>query len=156
MSHKRIEIRAVIADVLRRKLSFTTKVHSNRVTNIATDELPAVVVSTPEEEVHVFSAAPRLYLRKLTVVVEAAASGESLDNHLDAHAVEIEEALAAEERLGGLTRELILVKSETVLDQSSDRPLGSVRLTYLATYITDETFPQPMEAFRVAHVRLVQ
>ena len=155
MAHQRTEIRAKIADVLSKRVRFTDKVFPNRKTDLFPEELPLVVVHTPDEDVEVFAAAPRILLRRLTVVVEAAARGDELDDRLDAHAAEIERALAPEERLGGLTRDLVLVKAETEIDPGGDMLMGSVRLTYQAIYLTDETVPQVMEAFKEAHVHIV-
>ena len=155
MSHKRPEIRAYIADILKKRIQFSNTVFTNRKTNLFPEELPAVFLHTPSEDVEVFAAAPRILLRHLTVVVEVAARGDDLDDRLDAHASAIEKALAPEERLGGLTRDLVLTKTETDLDVSGDALLGSVRLTYVATYLTDEMFAAPLEAFKHAFVRLV-
>ena len=60
----------------------------------------------------------------------------SLDDNLDALAVQVEESIAADFQLNGLAKDAVLVSTEIDFSGESEQPVGVARLTFNVRYVT--------------------
>ena len=131
--HKRQKIREAVAERLRP----LHPVYLNRLDPLQRGELPCLAVYSRNEPVETVSLA-RKQRRTLELVVDGylPVSAAPLDDDLDALALRIEQALAADPRLGGLVENVAL--AATTLDAVSDGAIkaGVVRMTFAVTYTT--------------------
>ena len=103
-------------------------------------DLPAIGVYSLVEPVDADSAhtAPRELTRRLQLAIEAAirADSDTIDDDLDAIALEIERAIAADDTLGGTAGDAVLANTEFEFGEQGDQEIGVVRLTFAVTYFT--------------------
>lgn len=145
MSHVRTQIVDAVTTALTGLSTTGANAFKTRVYALARGKLPCLCIyrgreaSTPLEMGH-----PRLMDRTFEVHVEIVAEGEDFDDVTDQIAVEVEVALAADFSLGGLCKEFYLAGSEPGPIGQGDhgeKRLGSLRLTYRATYHTTDADP---------------
>jgi hypothetical protein len=117
-------------------------------------DLPALSVYTDTEIVSEtsVSSSPRELARTLTLVVEGWVSasdtnGESLDNALDAVALEIETALDQDLNLLGTAFTSVLTSTEFGVKVDGNRPMGCVHLEFAVVYHSDLRVSAPTDAF---------
>ena len=100
-------------------------------------DLPAVALYTLEEAAAMVRADGRLD-RVLTLAVEVQAAGAAgRDAAVDALCLTIEQALAADFRLGGLAHRTVLRRSEFGADAGGEVPLGGAQLAFDVAYLTE-------------------
>lgn len=155
MSSGRKVIRQKIVDLLMSKTRAEDRVFSSPARNIWAENLPAILVYSRNEIVDEFATAPRTLRRKLRLAIECVANAdEQLDNELDDMGQEVEEALGADESLGGIAADCILEQADMELKGDGNTVIGSCTLTYLVTYLTelkDESEIVPLERIDVAY-----
>jgi len=140
--HERQVIRVAVRDLLIAAATAAgANVHATRKIPRRMSELPALAVYTLEESVDDDSvlSAPRELTRRVSLVIEglvAQAAGTSVDDDLDALALQVEEAMHADPYLGGTAGESVLSGTELDVVEESDRLLGWCALTYDVTYRT--------------------
>lgn len=140
MAHPRALIRqAVVAQLIAASTAAGARVEATREIPRRRTDGPALGVYTPEESVASAETrtAPREHTRALTLVVEGIVSGASgVDDALDALALEVEDALDADDTFGRKAAESSLASTDLEVVEDGDRTVGLIRLTYTVTYYT--------------------
>lgn len=158
MVHPRALIRqAVVAQLIAANTAAESRVEATREIPRRRGDGPALGVYTPEESVTSTETrtAPREHTRSLTLVIEGIVSGASgVDDALDDLAQDIEDALDADDTLGGTAAESSLVSTDLEVMEDGGRTVGLIRLTYNVVHYT--LAPREVEApdaFELANVR---
>jgi minor tail protein U len=138
MSNRRKEIRDALVDTLiDADTAAGENVYPNRETPLWDSELPAILVYTIDESAEPRDANGRQYRRTLKITVEAKCEATtSVDDELDALAVEIEAAINANTSLGGLVYDLTYLNTDLSLTSDTDILRGTATITYEAKYIS--------------------
>lgn len=142
MAHQRQLIRQAISQALiGAGTGAADRVYPSRKLPLRRPELPAIGVYILEEEVDDDSetTAPRELTRRAVVTIEAnvlATDAVNVDDAMDAIALEIEAAMAADPSLGGQASDSILAATGIDLIDEGDRMTGLVILSYRVTYYT--------------------
>lgn len=137
--HARRSIREAVAAALTGLVTTGSRVFQSRMR--PQDSLPALLVSTPSEEVE--TDLGNVQTRSLDVEVVGVTLGVSdVDDTLDAIAEEVEVAMQASGTLGGLvSAPPRLVAVRTAFDDSLQDPVGEVSLTFRCIYFTNAGVP---------------
>ena len=140
MGHARQDIRDAVYIILTTAAVADT-VSKSRVYPIAANTVTAALIYTNTEVVTDTTLTyPRKFNRELTLVVECVARDpQYLDDRLDAVAASVENAIGADNTLGGLVKDCVLIDTAITMDSSGDAPIGSARLQFRVVYRTDET-----------------
>lgn len=140
MAHVRKQIRDAIKTALTGLPTTGNSVHATRVFPIERLSLPALVIYTKSEDVNFDTLTiNRSVMRNLEVMVEAYVSGSNPhDDELDIIAVDVEEALAADNTLGGLTKDLQVTAFEADYTGDGEQIVGIGRFTVAVVYRTAE------------------
>jgi hypothetical protein len=154
MPHVRQQIRHTVCETLKIGAPLAQhRVLATRTRGMAADKLPCLLVyMTNEASEAAGGRRPNVTLgRRCDLIVAGVAVGETagdnpdgmakLEDRLDAMAAEIEAALAADPKIGGLAKDLELRSTTMSVLNSVDPPGGEVVLTYRITYETRETDP---------------
>ena len=142
--HVRQQIREAVAVLVTGLVTTQARVFSSRIYPVSADDLPCLLIySTSEQsEVDGMGNARPLY-RTLIINVEALASANTdLDDTLDTISVEVETALAADRKLGGLAITSTLAQTEITLKADGESTVGSIRLSYEIEYRTTDKNPE--------------
>jgi hypothetical protein len=140
MAHVRKQIRDAVVTAVTGLTTTGSNVFRSRVFPLETTKLPALCVFTKSEAVafdtlHI----PRSINRVLEIGVEAYVSGTSnYDDTLDTIAVEVEEALAADVTLGGLSKDLQATAFEADFVGDGEQTVAIGRFTVEVQYRTLE------------------
>lgn len=128
MSHARQQIREQVATLVTGLATTGSRVHQSR---MRPDALPCLLVTTNDEEIEPGTVG-NLRQRLLDLVITGyAKAGDTLDDALDTIAAEVEVALA-----NGYADRAELTRIEVDFDDSLEKPVGSIALTYRITYFT--------------------
>lgn len=140
MAHVRKTIRDNVTTTLTGLATTGSRVYQTRLFPLATAKLPGLCIYTRSETTQYASVSlPRTQVRELEVLVEAYAKGTaSIDNTLDAIAVEVEEALYADVTRGGNAKDTQVTSFEVDYDGEGDQSVGVARFTISVTYVTVE------------------
>lgn len=148
MSHVRTQIRETVITLLKAATTAAgTNVLDGMAPTIPSDVLPCIVVRTPGEIVSQDDGGETLdgtELRVVTMFVDVFhARPTDSQTALDALVVQVEKAIAAARRAGGLPRDLRLISSATLFNnEDGEQQFGCTRLEYRMTYRVDETDPE--------------
>ena len=143
MTHVRQQLRERIATNVTGLTTTGTNVFQSRVHDLATAELPCLLVFSNSEssERDSFLSSDGI-TRSVEVVIEGYAWATSnLDDTLDTISEEVETAVAADPTCNSLAKDTVLNGTEIELTGEGDSPLGVVRLTWLVGYRTDANTP---------------
>lgn len=138
--HPRAVIRRAVRSLLAGETVAGSRVEATRIAPYRRQELPAIGVYTLEETVDGESAltAPRELTRELKLEIAGwVTPGSSVDDAMDALALQIEQAMEADPTLGGVAGDSILVSTTTGLQGEGEQLMGLVTLEYSVTYRTD-------------------
>lgn len=104
---------------------------------------PALRVTTMDEtSERLGDAECGVTLRTVELLVEAwATGGDELEDALDTIAAEVEEAIDADDTLGGLATDTILQLTEKAVDPKGDRRGGRLTLTFAVRVTTAIGYP---------------
>lgn len=140
MGHARQDIRDAVYNTLT-AASVADSVSKSRVYPLAADTVTAVLIYTNSEVVTDTTLTyPRKFNRELTLVVECVSRDPNfLDDRIDAVAASVENAIGADNTLGGFVKDCVLIDTAITMDSSGDAPIGSARLQFRVVYRTDET-----------------
>jgi hypothetical protein len=104
-----------------------------------------LVYARPEQSApHTMKGAARSLARELTLAVEgvtAETGTETGDALLDAIALEVESALAGNPTLGGVCRDLYLVRTDPNARAEGEHRTGRIRLEFTVLYFTAANAP---------------
>ena len=129
MSHARQQIREQVATLVTGLATTGSRVHQSR---MRPDTLPCLLVTTNDEEI-VPGTVGDLRQRMLDLVITGyAKAGDTLDDTLDTIAAEVEVAIDS----GYPKDRAELARIEVDFDDSLEKPVGSIALTYRITYFT--------------------
>jgi hypothetical protein len=141
MSHARRTIRERVVSILE-AAQVADQVHASRVYPLAAGTVSAALVYTNSEIVSDASStltAPRHLGRELVMVVECVArDSRHLDDRLDNLCANVENAIGADNTLGGLVKDCILLDTAITHTFDGDAPIGSARMQFRVQYRTSE------------------
>ena len=141
--HARQAIREAAAALLTGLATTGSRVHQSRLPYLTLDDavLPALLVVTEEETIEPHTIGDGLE-RNLTLQVSGLAKAASnLDDTLDTIAAEVETALGAARTLSGKATQSWLTQIRVGLDDSLEKPVGRVDLSYRVVYFTNAGAP---------------
>lgn len=135
--HQRKQIRDKVVLLLIGKTDAGNNIFPSRVRPIEEQTLPTIQVYANSESSEIWQEAPREYERKLSLSVQITAKADdSLEDSLDAIALQVEDVLRQDHTLGELCRDVILSGTELNITQNGDTLIGSCNVTYDILYYT--------------------
>lgn len=142
MTHRRDIIESDTIKLLKKHTSAKENVFSFE-ESLYQDNLPIkVTVFSPEENVSIYSKAPRAYKRTLDLNVSVFFRGEkSYLQKNNALSKEIEKTMLSNELASDFDREINLVKTTKKVDDSGEELRAALNLSYEIQYITEEDPP---------------
>jgi len=141
MAHVRKQIRDAIVTATTGLTTTGSNVFRSRIYPLEQTKLPGLCIFTRSETVEFDTLTmARSINRVLDVMIEAYVSATAnYDNTLDQIAVEVEEALAADVTLGGLSKDLQVTAFEADFSGDGEQPVAIGRFTVTVQYRTSET-----------------
>lgn len=137
MTHKRQTIRDAVVAIIGTVPTLTGRVVSTRTRPTDVKELPCAIVYTLSETSAPFSVSGTLQ-RTLSVAVELRISAsDAIDAALDALCQSVEQAIAADPRLGRRAINTALTSTVIGLDGEGEVKQALATLTYTVIYTTD-------------------
>ena len=135
-THLRTSLRDAMATAVTGLTSTGSRVHKSRLYPVAADSLPCLLVACGEQE-QLQQESNYIQQRTLLMTVRgmAKATGD-LDATLNQIALEVEAAVQAAGVLGGKVDDVTLIEISTDVDDSMDKPVGVIELTYRLIYFT--------------------
>ena len=128
MAHSRQTIRDAAGTLLTGLTTTGTRVFQSRMA--LQDSLPCLLITTNDEEI-VPGTIGNLLERRLDLVVTGCAkSASNVDDTLDTMAAEVETAMS------GFSYRNQLTRLEVDFDESLEKPVGRIALTFSITYLT--------------------
>jgi uncharacterized protein (DUF111 family) len=145
-NHIRQQIREAAATLLTGLTTTGVRVFQSRVYVLADTDLPALVISTNEEQAELGSVGfPSLLNRQLNLQVRAVAKGNSnLDDTLDTIIKEVETALnanVAANTLNGLAKNIELNSIFIDMNGEAESPTGQAVISFNVNYRTAANTP---------------
>jgi hypothetical protein len=146
--HQRKVIRDAVLAALNGATAAGTRVASNRKWPWKTRQLPALSIYIPVDDVDVKESsptAPRELQRKAPVVIEAQVlQGDhaSVDDALDALALEVEQAMHRDETFGGACGGSILRRTEQDFKEDGEETVGWMAIAYEVSFQTLAPYPE--------------
>jgi hypothetical protein len=136
MSHVRKQIRDAVATTLTGLTTTGTNVFKGRYFSMQTPKLPALLVYTTNEDAELsIMGSSRGSDRVLSLVVEGYAISKTIvEDTLDQIAVEVEEAMASDYTLNGLTRDVRYTGYELDANADPEQTVAVIRLTFDIKY----------------------
>jgi len=128
MAHVRKQIRDAIVTATTGLTTTGSNVFRSRIYPLEQTKLPGLCIFTRSETVE-FDTLTMAYVSATT----------NYDNTLDQIAVEVEEALAADVTLGGLSKDLQVTAFEADFSGDGEQPVAIGRFTVTVQYRTSET-----------------
>ena len=140
MAHVRKQIRDAIVTAVTGLTTTGSNVFRSRIYPLEQTKLPGLCVFTRSEAVEFDTLTiSRSISRVLDVMIEAYVSATAnYDNTLDQIAVEVEEAIAADVTLGGLTKDVQVTAFEADFSGDGEQPVAVGRVTVTVQYRTAE------------------
>jgi len=140
MAHVRKQIRDAIVTAVTGLTTTGSNVFRSRLYPLESSKLPGLCIFTRSEAVEFDTLTmSRSINRVLDVIIEGYVSATAnYDNTLDQIAVEVEEALAADVTLGGLSKDLQVTAFEADFSADGDQPVAVGRFTVTVQYRTAE------------------
>lgn len=138
MSHVRAQIRSQFKAILTGGVSLvSSRVYGSRVYPLTEANLPAITIYAGGETSGLQTAGLKTLMRSLSVNVDVyVRATENLDDDLDAICVQVEEAIADEYTLNGLSKNTVLSSTEIEFSGDTEQPVGVARLTFDVLYVT--------------------
>ena len=136
MSHVRKQIRDAVATALTGLTTTGTNVFKGRYFSMQTPKLPALLVYATNEDAELsIMGSSRGSDRVLTLVVEGYAISKTIvEDTLDQIAVEVEEAMASDYTLSGLTRDVRYTGFELDANADPEQTVAVIRLIFDIKY----------------------
>lgn len=140
MAHARKQIRDEVVTILTNAQVADT-ISKSRVYPIPANTVSMALVYTNTDSVSQTTLTyPRKFDREMMLVVECVArDSDYLDDRLDRLCEAVENAIGADNTLGGKVKDCILMDTQITLDFSGDAPIGSARMQFRVSYRTAET-----------------
>lgn len=146
MAHLRTQIRDAIQTLLTGLPTTGSNVFAGRALPLTAGKTPALVIFTfPDVPVYEDGAEMGdtvcIVQHDLTVEVEGYAS-DSTDDKLDQIALEVEQAMYTDERLGGLAQGIRLAGQDAARDGAGARIEGAIVMQFIVSYLAAEGDPE--------------
>jgi len=136
MSHARTQVRGAVAALVTGLTTTGFRVFQSRIRPQAESSLPCLLVTANDEQVE--ASVDGILTRNLSIAIRGIAMGNSsLDVLLDQIALEVETAMAAVPRA-------TFDRLEVDFDETLEKPVGSISLTYRTTVLTASGTPGVM------------
>jgi hypothetical protein len=145
-NHVRQQVREAVAASLTGLTTSGSRVFQSRLLALDDNEMPALLISTNNEEIEPLNINGNPMLeRSLEIVVTAVAKvSVNLDDTLDSSIKEVEAAInasAAANTLNGLVKDTTLANIQVEMNAEADKPIGWAIMTFKATYYTQAASP---------------
>ena len=139
MAHVRQQIRNQIGTTLTNGVPLVSqRVYKSRVYPLTSAKLPAITVLTGSETSGLMVMGAKTLDRTVSIFVDCYVSvNDTFDDDVDAIAVQVEEAIAADFNVGGLAKTAVLQSTEIDFSGDGESPVGVARLTYDVRYVTN-------------------
>ena len=136
MAHARKNIRTQAKTTLTGLTLTGSNVFEGRSYPVKRGALPCICIYTRSETSEpVATGGPTPLLRQLELTLEAHAEAtDDIDGLMDDIAEDIEDAMAADAKLGGLVRFCYLDSTEITYDGSGRKRVGTLKMTYQIEY----------------------
>lgn len=141
--HVKTQLRAA-AVVLLTGLSLTgSRVFKGRVYPVEDEELPCLLIATPNEEnEYLTTSYPRRVRNRITLSINALAKvNDDLDDLLDSIEKEVRAAIGNDPSIGGLAKDAVILGTETGIHGDGERPCGMAAMRFLVEIHTKEDAP---------------
>lgn len=140
MAHARKQVRDEVIEILTTAAVAET-ISKSRVYPIPPNTVSMVLVYTNSESISQTTLTyPRKFDREMMLVIECVArDSDYLDDRLDRLCESVENAIGADNTLGSVVKDCILMDTQITLDFSGDAPIGSARMQFRVSYRTAET-----------------
>lgn len=134
--HPRKAIRDAVKTILTGATDAGEKVYTNRARHTFPAELPVILVYTTEENSEVRAVSPNAELaRTLKLVIEIPMKADdTLDDRLDAIALQVETVMGRDDTLGGTANFSFLSGTVMGLDAESKYQIGALVMTFDVNY----------------------
>ena len=138
MAHVRKQIRDRIASTLTSSVSLvSSRVFASRVYPLTEAKLPAITVYTGSEVSNRLNMGVSALNRSLSVEVDIyVRATNTFDDDVDAIAVQVEEAIAADFTVNSLAKEAVLSGTDIQFSGDAEQPIGVTKLTFTVRYVT--------------------
>lgn len=138
MAHVRSQIRSQFKSILTDGVGLvSSRVYGSRVYPLTEANLPAITIYAGGETSGLHTIGLKTLERNLSVNVDVYVRATAdLDDDLDAICVQVEEAIAAQYSLNGLSKNTVLSSTEIEFSGDTEQPVGVARLTFDVLYVT--------------------
>jgi len=138
VAHVRKQIRDKFSQILSAGVPLvSSRVYGSRVYPLTEAKLPAITVYTGGEASELNTMGLKTLSRTLSVSVDVyARATQTLDDDLDAICVQVENAIAAQYTLNGLSKNTVLSSTDIDFSGDAEQPVGVARLTFDVLYHT--------------------
>lgn len=138
MAHVRKQIRDKFSQILSAGVPLvSSRVYGSRVYPLTEAKLPAITVYAGGEASELNTMGLKTLSRTLSVSVDVyARATQTLDDDLDAICVQVENAIAAQYTLNGLSKNTVLSSTDIDFSGDAEQPVGVARLTFDVLYHT--------------------
>ena len=142
MSHVRRQIREAAATALTGLATTGARVFQSRLRPLRDADLPCLLVNTDDEEIDTLTIGSHpTQERQLALKVRAVAKDASdLDDTLDGIAEQVEPVLNGA-TLSGKAKKCLLASIRVEMDETLEKPVGTITLEYRVTYFTTPAAP---------------
>lgn len=138
MAHKRQTIRDTVKAILIGNTDVSdSSIYTNRVRNVLSGTLPAMVISTSNEAAtkrkHISS---NQFIRELDLSIMIIGQGDNtLDDDLDDIADQVEDVFKANNNISGQALKHEYVSSELEIQSNAQKQIGNLTIVFKITYI---------------------
>jgi len=143
-NHLRRQIREAVATLLTGLTTTGSRVYQSSVSNLKENQLPGLIIMTPEEDVEQADIGG-LQQRTLNIeVIGKAKAVADVDDTLDGIAKEVEIAINASttaNTLNGLVSGIQLYSTKISISDETDRKVGEIRMSFTALYFNQAATP---------------
>lgn len=139
MAHARQQVRDAVVTILTTAQVADT-ISKSRVYPIPADTVSMALVYTNSETIPQTTLTyPRKFEREMMMMIEVVArDSDYLDDRLDRLCESVEDAIGADNTLGGLVKDCVLTDTQISLDFSGDTQIGSAKMQFRVSYRTAE------------------
>ena len=142
MAHVRRQIREAAAAAVTGLTTTGSRVFQSRIHPLRDADLPCLLISTDDEQIDASNAVMGGELeRELTLTVRGVAKANAdLDDTLDGIAEQVEPVLNGA-TLSGKAKKCLLASIRVEMDETLEKPVGTITLEYRVTYFTTPAAP---------------
>ncbi len=136
MANNRSNIRIAVKSIIEIANVAGNAVYTSRTSSFWKSELPAVIISIPEESNTPEALSIRRSIRDIQLTIEIKCKGtDSVDDELDTLCALVELAIDEDPSLNGSVLSALQQRTETRIDSDGDEDIGVATITYTCKYI---------------------